>query len=161
MSRLSTRARKALAVLAAMLPSRLRIPKDDAVNDQSGVLTVFYDGACPLCTAEILVYRKCADVKDVAFVDVSGNGSRWVAPGIDKVTALKRFHVRAADGTIVSGAEAFGRLWLALPTWRWLGRIVLLPGVLQATEAIYRGFLVFRPVVQWIFRTKLTARTRL
>jgi predicted DCC family thiol-disulfide oxidoreductase YuxK len=122
------------------------------LTEQAGAVTVFYDGSCPLCTAEIGVYRQCAGADSVAFVDVSTRDPSTFDPGLDKTSALKRFHVRGGDGALVSGAEAFGHLWLALPAWRWLGRIVLLPGILQATEAVYRVFLVIRPALQWLFR---------
>ena len=123
-------------------------------------MTVFYDGSCPLCTAEIGIYRHCAGAETVAFIDVSVHEPGTIVTGLDKATALKRFHVRDADGTLVSGAEGFGRLWLSLPGWRWLGRIVLLPGVLQVTEAVYSGFLVVRPGLQWMFQATTSTRTR-
>lgn len=94
------------------------------------------------------------------FVDVSAHEVSTIAPGLDKATALRRFHVRVTDGTLASGAEGFGHLWLALPAWRWLGDIVLLPGMLQASEAVYRGFLVIRPALQWIWRAKSSVGTR-
>lgn len=128
------------------------------MTDQTKDLTVFYDGACPLCKAEIGLYRDCAGADRVAFVDVAGAGSGLVAPGLYKETALKRFHVRRADGSLASGAAGFGHLWLALPGWRWLGRIVLLPGILQATEVTYRVFLKVRPALQWIWRVKSEPR---
>ncbi len=124
------------------------------MTDKRLVLTVYFDGSCPLCTAEIGVYRHCTGSDDLAFVDVAAHTDGPICPGLDKTKALGRFHVLGADGTLASGAEAFGRLWLALPAWRWLGRIVLLPGMLQATEAVYRCFLVIRPGLQWIWRTK-------
>ncbi len=130
------------------------------MTDQAGVVTVFYDGSCPLCTAEIGIYRRCAGAETVAFIDASANETGTIVAGLHKATALKRFHVRGADGTLVSGAEGFGHLWLALPAWRWLGRIVLLPGVLQVTEAVYSGFLVVRPGLQWMFRATTSTRTR-
>lgn len=130
------------------------------MTDQAGVMTVFYDGSCPLCTAEIGIYRHCAGAETVAFIDVSAHEPGTIVTGLDKATALRRFHVRNADGALVSGAEGFGHLWLALPAWRWLGRIVLLPGVLQATEVVYRGFLVVRPALQWMFRAMTSTRTR-
>jgi predicted DCC family thiol-disulfide oxidoreductase YuxK len=130
------------------------------LTDPTGELTIFYDGGCPLCTAEIDVYRNCAGAEGLAFVDVSAHDSGLIAPGLDKSNSLKRFHVRLSDGSLVSGAAGFGHLWLALPAWHWLGRIVLLPGMLQATEAVYRSFLVFRPALQQIWRTKSLARPR-
>ncbi len=130
------------------------------MTNRTGGVTVFYDGSCPLCTAEIGIYRRCEGAETVAFIDVSMSEASAIVSGLDKATALKRFHVRDADGTLVSGAEGFGHLWLALPGWRWLGHIVLLPGVLQATEVVYRGFLVVRPALQWMFRVTTSTRTR-
>lgn len=130
------------------------------MTDQAGVVTVYYDGSCPLCTAEISIYRRCGGAETVLFIDVSTHASGTITTGLDKETALDRFHVRDADGALVSGAEGFGRLWLSLPAWRWLGRIVLLPGVLQATEVVYRGFLVLRPALQWVFRATTSTGTR-
>ena len=160
MNRVGARSAQFLSALAVALPSLTLRSESKTLTDQTGVTTIFYDGACPLCTAEISVYRKCAGAEKVAFVDISAPESDFVCPGVDKAIALKRFHVRAAEGTLVSGAEGFGHLWLALPAWRWLGRIVLLPGVLQATEAVYRGFLLVRPALQWIFRAQSAAGTR-
>lgn len=142
------------------MSARLWISKDTSLTVQSNDLTVFYDGACPLCDAEIGLYRGCAGAERVAFVDVSVVATGAVAPGLEKAAALKRFHVRRADGTLVSGAAGFGHLWLALPGWRWIGRIVLLPGILQAVELVYRGFLIVRPALQWIWRARSGSRPR-
>lgn len=122
------------------------------MTHQASGVTVFYDGACPLCTAEIGVYRRCAGAETLTFVDVSSHDDGQVTAGLDKAEALKRFHVRKADGSLASGAEGFGQMWLSLPGWRWLGRIVLLPGVLQLSELAYRAFLVVRPALQWLWR---------
>jgi hypothetical protein len=106
------------------------------------------------------VYRKCTGAEELAFVDVSAHDSALVGPDLEKANALKRFHVRLTDGSLVSGAAGFGHLWLALPAWRWLGRVVLLPGMLQVTEVVYRGFLVVRPALQRIWRAKLSTSAR-
>jgi predicted DCC family thiol-disulfide oxidoreductase YuxK len=119
--------------------------------EQAGTVTVFYDGSCPLCAAEIGIYRRCCGAETVSFIDASALEPGTIAAGLDKTAALKRFHVLGADGRLYSGAEGFGHLWLALPAWRWLGRIVLLPGLLQVADIVYRGFLVVRPALQRMF----------
>ena len=111
-------------------------------------LTVFYDGACPLCRSEIGVYQCATGAERIAFVDISAASDPTVAPGLNRSDALARFHVRRADGSLASGAEGFGQLWLALPRWQWLGRFVLLPGVRHVAEIAYRGFLLIRPAIQ-------------
>jgi predicted DCC family thiol-disulfide oxidoreductase YuxK len=115
-------------------------------------LTVFFDGGCPLCRSEIGLYRNCAGADRVAFVDVAAAEAGDVAQGLGKTSALARFHVQTADGQLHSGAAGFAQLWLTLPGWRWLGRITMLPVIRTVAEIAYRGFLVIRPGIQWIWR---------
>ena len=117
-------------------------------------LTVFFDGSCPLCRAEIGVYQSCQRSEQIAFVDVASINGDLVAPGLDRSGAMARFHVMQSDGTFASGAAGFARLWLALPRWRRLGRFVMLPFVLPAAELAYRMFLPIRPVLQRLWRLR-------
>ena len=115
-------------------------------------LTVFFDGSCPLCRAEIGVYQGCQGAEQVAFVDVSAVADQSIAPGLDQAGAMAQFHVMRSDGTLQSGAAAFAQLWLALPRWRWLGRVVMMPFVLPSAEIAYRMFLHVRPMLQRLWR---------
>ncbi len=117
---------------------------------QSPLLTVFYDAACPLCRAEIVIYQNCQGVDRVAFVDVASAAAGNIAPGLDRTAALARFHVKHADGRLISGAAGFAALWSVLPGWRWLGRLMRVPGMLIIAENTYRSFLLVRPAIQWI-----------
>lgn len=117
-------------------------------------LTVFYDGACPLCRREIAFYRRRKGADAVDWVDVSQTMGDMVVPGLTRDAALGRFHVRDADGLLLSGGAAFSRLWLALPSFRRLGRICQvwpMPGLL---EIGYRFFLKFRPWLQARLRAR-------
>lgn len=116
----------------------------------SADLTVYYDGSCPLCRAEIDHYRKTRGAERLAFVDVAGEGAAALGPDLDRDRALARFHVRGRDGRLTDGAAAFARIWLALPGWRWLGRILSLRlfgrrPLLVPAEAAYRLSLPLRP----------------
>lgn len=114
-------------------------------------LQVMFDGSCPLCRREVGVYRDLTPSEPIQWVDVSDAGIALPA-GCDRATFMTRFHVRTADGRLVSGAEAFVALWRTLPGWRWLGRIGALPGVTPVLEVMYRGFLHVRPLMQWAAR---------
>lgn len=106
---------------------------------------VFFDGSCPLCRAEIGMYRKGGS--DAQFTDISRDHN---APPkeISQDAAMKRFHVRRSDGTLVSGAAAFAELWKATPGWRWLGHAAAIPPFVWIGEGLYRLFLVIRPAIQ-------------
>ena len=118
---------------------------------ESASLTVLYDGACPLCRAEIGVYRGLPSDAPLRFADVSAPGQALPA-GLSREQLLARFHVQHADGRVESGARAFLALWAMLPGWRWLARLGRLPGMPTLMEGLYRLFLVFRPALQRVVR---------
>jgi len=109
-------------------------------------LTVMYDGACPLCRREIGLYQSLTPLQTVVWLDVSDITATMSAA--DQARYMARFHVRQKDGNLLSGAAAFVALWLAMPGWRWLGKLGGLPGVTPMLEIMYRGFLHLRPNLQ-------------
>ena len=112
--------------------------------------TVFFDGSCPLCRAEIGYYRREDQCRALCFIDISETGG--IPPeGITQARAMKRFHVRASDGRILSGAAAFVEVWTRLPRWRWAARLAGLPGVTPLLEVGYRLFLPIRPYLSMAF----------
>lgn len=119
--------------------------------DAAGALTVLYDGSCPLCRAEIGVYRGLPSDTPLCFADVSARGQA-LPDGLSREQLLARLHVQHADGRVESGARAFLALWATLPGWRWLARLGRLPGVPVLLEGLYRLFLVFRPALQRVVR---------
>lgn len=115
--------------------------------------TVYFDGSCPLCQAEINYYRRMNQTGDLCFIDVSETDAK-TPDGITRARAMERFHVRASDGRIISGAAAFVELWRHLPGWRWAARAASLPGVVFVLEIGYRMFLPVRPFIARLVRRK-------
>lgn len=123
-------------------------------HDTPQDLTVYYDGACPLCSIEIAHYKRQKGAEALHFVDASDPASD-LGEGLTREAALSRFHVRDASGTLVSGAKGFTRIWQTLPRWRPLARLARLPGLTPLLELLYRGFLPIRPTL-----SHLVARRR-
>ena len=112
--------------------------------------TVYFDGSCSLCRAEIGYYRREDQDSALCFVDISDTGA--IPPeGITQERAMKRFHVRASDGRVISGAAGFVEVWSLLPTWRWAASAASLPGALIALEWGYRIFLPVRTLSSRLF----------
>ena len=124
---------------------------------QAACATVYFDGACPLCTREIDFYRIQQGGDNMTFVDVS-TATDDVDEDLDRHDAMQRFHVRSSDGRLLSGAAAFAALWVTLPRFRLLGKIVQLPVILQVAEVGYRAFLRFRPLLQRLAQRKRSSR---
>lgn len=114
------------------------------------VLTVYFDGSCPLCQAEISHYRKQAGASHLHFCDVS-QANQALEPDLQRTEVMSRFHVRRSDGQLVSGAGAFVGMWQLLPRWRWAARMAALPGMMLLLEGAYRLFLLARPTMARVF----------
>lgn len=119
--------------------------------------TVYFDGACPLCSVEIDYYRCQAGAEALQFVDVSGDPVTGCSD-LTRDDALKRFHIRRPDGTLVSGAAAFVGIWRLLPGWAWAARLASVPGMLVVLEVFYRLFLTFRPLLARLLKMLGLAR---
>ena len=120
------------------------------MNSELPKSTVYFDGSCTLCRAEIRYYRRNDQDRALCFVDISETGA--VPPeGITQERAMKRFHVRASNGRVLTGAAAFVEVWARLPRWRWAARAASLPGAMLALELGYRTFLPVRPFLSGFF----------
>ena len=108
--------------------------------------TIYFDGSCALCSVEIDHYASRVGGHKLGYVDVSRNDARL---GVDLTsgTAMRRFHVRRSDGSLVSGARAFVEVWDTLPGWKWAARVAKIRGVLPVLEVGYRAFLPIRPFI--------------
>ena len=118
------------------------------MSERETDLTVYYDGACPLCLAEISHYKAQDGAERINFVDAAHD---TLPEDLDRDTALGRFHVRRADGSLVSGAAGFAEVWQGLPKWRWAARLAAIPGMLWVMERMYRAFLPIRPYLSRSF----------
>jgi predicted DCC family thiol-disulfide oxidoreductase YuxK len=110
------------------------------------MLTVWFDGGCPLCRREIGLMRRLDRNQGIDFVDVSEPGAGESCP-LDRTTLLTRFHA-AEDGVLLSGAAAFAAMWRAIPALRPLGLLARNPFILALLEKGYLHFLKLRPSLQ-------------
>lgn len=116
----------------------------------SAPVTVWYDGACPLCRREIAVFRRLDRRGTIAFVDMAEPGA--IGCPIDRNAFLARFHARES-GQLLSGAAAFAAMWRAIPLLRPLGLAARNPVVLRVLDRAYASFLRVRPWLQaWLRR---------
>ena len=113
-----------------------------------GRVTVWFDGACPLCLREIALMRRLDRRGAIDFVDLCAEG---IACPTDRALLLQRFHARA-EGKMLFGAAAFAAMWRVIPLLRPLGQLARLPGVLWLLERGYLGFLRVRPMLQRLMR---------
>lgn len=116
------------------------------MSDSAGRLTVYHDGACPLCQREIALMRRLDRRGAIDFVDVADPANAAVCP-LDPADLLARFHADEG-GRLLSGAAAFAAMWRAIPLLRPMGLAAKLPPILWVLERAYLGFLRVRPTIQ-------------
>lgn len=122
-------------------------------------LTIYYDGQCPLCQAEIEFLKTRNGENLLAFVDISDPSFDQGRHQISCSTALERIHGRLSDGLLLVGvpvfAEAYRRAGLKPLAWL-LSRRWALPMLSGAYSlfARYRRPISRRigPSLLWIVR---------
>jgi len=120
------------------------------MNIQSNGSTVFFDGSCPICTAEINQYKALTPKTEIQWLDVTE--PNFIPPdGQTKEQLMQRFHVLNNNAELLSGAAAFVYLWEQLPGWRRLAVIRKIPGAMEVLEFGYTNFLKVRPLIQSFF----------
>ena len=121
------------------------VPPDQEADPE---ITVFYDGACPLCRREIAVYRRRDAGSQIGWRNLSDCSAASLPAGLSRDDALARFHVVRRNGELLSGAAAFAEMWAHTPGFRLLGRLARRPVVRRGLDAIYEVFLRWRPALQ-------------
>lgn len=118
-------------------------------------VTIWYDGSCPLCVAEISLIRRLDAKKGrLAFVNLTGDST---CP-LDRGDMLAKFHAQEAGKEIVVGAAAFGAMWRQVTLFQPLGWLALFPPALWVLDKLYVQFLRIRPRLQsWMQTRQRTA----
>jgi len=138
----------------------IRSNPENSIADQAfkNGPTIYFDGSCALCSIEIDHYASRVGGDKLDFVDVTRNDA-LLGADLTSDTAMRRFHVRRSDGSLVSGARAFVEVWDTLPGWQWAARVAKIRGVLPVLEVGYRAFLPIRPFISKAVG-RLSARLR-
>ena len=122
-------------------------PAPDPYVPSMSEVTVFFDGACPLCRREIALMRRLDRRGRLAFEDVADEDAPVSCP-IDRAALLARFHARLPSGEVVSGARAFTEAYARVPGLGWAGALGRFAPTRAALDWLYARFLRVRPAIQ-------------
>jgi len=113
-------------------------------------LTLFYDGACPLCQAEILFLSGRNQDGLLDFIDINSQRYDPIAVGVSCEQALASMYGQYADGGLIQGAKVFPEAYRRanLPFLAWLFSRPYLEPILNVA---YRFFAKFRHQISMIF----------
>ncbi|MFP5392473.1 MAG: thiol-disulfide oxidoreductase DCC family protein [Gammaproteobacteria bacterium] len=102
------------------------------------LLTLYYDGACPLCRAQTAKLKRWDRHGSIDYVDIAAPGFDPAPLGLDLASMNREVYSRTADGrllagldTIVATYEAVGQGWRVAPL-----RLALLRAPLAAAYRV-------------------------
>lgn len=122
-------------------------------------LTLYYDGACPLCMAEMrnLMLRNEREQR-LRFVDIAAPGFEAPA-GVTRDELARLLHAQAPDGTWLRGVDTFVAMYEAVGV-PWVARALSAPGLRPLADRLYpwvasHRHWVPRWLVHWVFETAM------
>ncbi len=77
-------------------------------------LTVFFDGACPICVREIALMRRLDRRRRLVCCDFSAKEYDAASINISPAELGRVIHARWADGNVITGVEVFRAMWEAV-----------------------------------------------
>jgi predicted DCC family thiol-disulfide oxidoreductase YuxK len=117
---------------------------------------VIYNASCSVCSYEINAYQRYAQEHDlpVGFDDL--NQTDLSQFGLTRDQAARRLYVIHND-QMIGGIPAFIALWSEMPRYRWLARVVSVPGIRHFSAFMYDY--VLAPLVYAAHRRRDTKRS--
>ena len=77
-------------------------------------LTVFFDGACPICAREIALMKRLDRKRQLTLCDFSRSDYDEASIGVAPAELGRVIHARWADGSVITGVEVFRAMWEAV-----------------------------------------------
>ncbi|MCS6289907.1 MAG: DUF393 domain-containing protein [Nitrospira sp.] len=77
-------------------------------------LTVFYDGACPICAREMALMKRLDRTRRLTLLDFSPAGFDAAPTGLAAADLSAVLHAQWADGTVITGIDVFRAMWEAV-----------------------------------------------
>ncbi|TNC80518.1 MAG: DUF393 domain-containing protein [Oleiphilus sp.] len=112
-------------------------------NNSTGKDTLYYDGSCPLCTAEVCKLAKYTgdqlNLQDIHALETQEQSEALP----DKQVLLDRLHLKTANGDWLVGVEANVRAWQHTP-FAGFWRILNWPVIRVFSKAAYEIWLKLR-----------------
>jgi predicted DCC family thiol-disulfide oxidoreductase YuxK len=112
-------------------------------------LTLYYDGACPLCAREIAMLRTRSSADTLILVDISHEDFTPETLGLTLDQLAARLHGRFASGEWVTGLDATLWSWRAAGLGHWVAPLTWRP-LRPLLSFLYRFFCRVRPHLAWL-----------
>lgn len=106
---------------------------------QTPELTLFYDGQCPLCVAEMKRLQQLDQYRKLHCVELQDADTMQLYPTLDREKAMTILHGRLANGEMIEGLDVTHKAWSLVGKGR-LTAITRLPVIRWGFDVVYLIF---------------------
>jgi len=114
----------------------------ESLRTPSPPIEIWIDGDCAVCRHS----EQWCSARDqhgrLNFVDLHAANHRDLPGSPDAM--METVHVRLPDGTVITGFDAWRQILIALDDWRWLARLIGLPGIRRLGSVLYSTLARYR-----------------
>lgn len=118
-------------------------------------LSIFYDGGCPLCVAEMDHLKRLDNAGKIAFEDICAADFNARFPRVDRQQADRILHGELGDGEMIYGLDVTYSAWALVGKRHWVA-ILRWPLFKQLAQLGYLFFARYRHQISRL----LTGKTR-
>ena len=112
-------------------------------------LTVFYDGRCPLCSAEMKQLSEFDTEGKLLLEDINAHDFQQRFPHIDPVEADRILHGQYASGEMIYGLDVTQQAWELVGRHSWL-KLLRLPVIRWFADIGYLLFARYRSQISYL-----------
>ncbi|WP_394209086.1 thiol-disulfide oxidoreductase DCC family protein [Enterovibrio calviensis] len=117
------------------------------------LFTLFYDGSCPLCVAEMNQLRTLNTNGSLHFEDILASDFTERYPDIIPDDAREILHGKFHDGRVLLGLDVTHQAWKRVGRKRWIG-LLRLPVIRWFADKAYLTFAKNRYRISWLLTGK-------
>ncbi|MCV2401603.1 DUF393 domain-containing protein [Marinomonas sp. C2222] len=123
------------------------------------MLTIFYDGNCPLCKAEMNQLQQLDLNNNLSLENIHAEDFQLRFPDISPSRADQILHGQLATGEMIYGLDVTCLAWKTVGKHSWM-QALRWPLIRPIADIIYLGFARYRhPITKLIFRNEKRCET--
>jgi predicted DCC family thiol-disulfide oxidoreductase YuxK len=92
-------------------------------------VTVLFDGGCSLCRGSAERVKLFDPAQRIEFLDLHDPSAQQRFPQVDREEARRWMLAIDSNGSVFRGSDAWARIGMLLPGWKFLAWILLVPGI--------------------------------
>ena len=122
------------------------------------ILTIYYDGHCPLCMKEMQLLKHHDNKNSILFVDLHNHDFSKEHPHIITSEAIRILHGQLDTGELLLGLDVTCKAWSLVGKHKWLA-ILRWPLIRTIADLIYRVFARYRSKISYLLTGNKTCNS--